>query len=83
MVTLDSGKLNIASSSHVYNLPSLLPEQVLAMQPLTLFLVKLLLLTTTLLIGSLLVIILVVRAHNAKDISVHVKITGLDDEEKS
>lgn len=52
---------SILLSAAAYNLPSLLPESVLTMQPLTLFLLKLLLSATTLLLGSLVVLILVVR----------------------
>ena len=56
---------SILLSVVAYNLPSLLPESVLAIQPLTLFLVKLLLSISTLLLGSLVTLALVVRAYNA------------------
>lgn len=74
--------LTLSLTIFAYNAPSHLPETWLPSSKEQIFLIQLLLSETVLLLGSFAVIVLVVRAHNAKDVTVSVNISGLHDEEK-
>jgi hypothetical protein len=74
--------LTLFVTSLAYNAPSLLPQTWLPNSQEQIFLIRLLLSETILLLGSFAVIILVVIAHNAKDVTVNVEISELNDDKK-